>query len=170
MPDEPEPVSPAAAWSAARVSVAPFPADGGPAVVPAGAVVVALGPLLVGVTLFVPVAVRLAGGAEVGLDVDPGAPDVDVEPLAGEPEVLRGAVEEPVVDRGVLELLDVGRGVELGRVLGFAVELGLGVLDELGVGVLVAAGGAVRGCPPEPKAKPTTVPGAGSQLATPDWL
>ena len=55
----------------------------------------------------------------------------------------------------------VGLGAE---VVGFGfvvVFVGVGVL------VLVAAGGAMRGCCPEPNRKPTTEPGAGSYDATP---
>ena len=44
-------------------------------------------------------------------------------------------------------------GFGLGVVLGFGVELGRGALT--------AAGGAVSGLPPDPKANPRTVPGAG---------
>ena len=93
---------------------------------------------------------------------------VDVVPCGVPDEVALGFVDEEafgvgvVVARGVpagLEALGVGPGVELGVELGLG--LGFGVDDGLGLGALAAAGGAVSGALPEPKANPTTVPGAG---------
>ncbi len=66
-----------------------------------------------------------------------------------------------VVDRGVPDVLEaLGRGLAFG--VGDELGLGFGVGDGLGLGALAAAGGAVRGAPPDPKANPITVPGAGS--------
>ena len=77
--------------------------------------------------------------------------------------VLPGLVDE--VERGVLEALGLVLGLLLGLVLGLLLGFGLGVVlgfgVELGRGALTAAGGAVSGFPPDPKANPRTVPGAG---------
>lgn len=70
--------------------------------------------------------------------------DVPLDVVPPGVELLCAGVEELV--RGVLDGFGVGVGVE----------------DELGFGVLVLAGGAELGCPPEPNANPMTVPGAGS--------
>lgn len=69
------------------------------------------------------------------------------------------------LDAGVRELPDVdgvvpaGFGFTAGGLLD-ELDDGLGLGDGLGA-VAVAAGGALLGAPPEPKAKPMTVPGAG---------
>lgn len=87
---------------------------------------------------------------EVALDDDPGA------------EPVRAAG----VDPDVRELPDVDGVVPAG--LGFAagglldeLDDGLGLGDGLGA-VAVAAGGALLGAPPEPKANPMTLPLGGS--------
>jgi hypothetical protein len=75
---------------------------------------------------------------------------VDEEPAAG------GRLDEPgAVDRGRVEDDELGFGLGFGLL-----EVGLG----LGFG---AAGGGTDGAPPDPKAKPITLPGAGWWLPAP---
>lgn len=109
----------------------------------------------------VALAVGLAEADAVALaeDVADGVP-VDW-PFAGGAEVVLPAWADglvPEVALGVVALGVVGLGAAVvGLGLGFgAVFVGVGVL------VLVAAGGAMPGCWPEPNRKPTTEPGAGS--------
>lgn len=94
------------------------------------------------------------------------AADAVLRPDDGVVPALALAVLVPAT---VVPLLAVARGVEVpcagvdelvrGVLDGFGVGFGVG--DELGFGVLVRAGGAVRGAPPDPNANPMTVPGAG---------
>lgn len=65
----------------------------------------------------------------------------------------------------VLDGLLDGLGVE--GLLDDEVGLGLGFGDGFGA---TAAGGALLGAPPDPKANPMTLPGAGSYSATPELL
>ena len=91
-------------------------------------------------------AVALAAGGALGR--------VDAEPptLPGVDPVLEVAPPDVGVALGV-----VGLGADV-----VFVGFGVGFLVGTGVLVFVGAGGATRGCCPDPKRKPTTVPGAGS--------
>ena len=118
----------------------------------------------------------LGSADDVSLGSADGLGDADgVAPADG---VALGRVDaEPPTDLGVDPVLEVALpelGVALG-VVAFGADVvfvGRGLLVVLlGVGVLVlagaGAGGATRGCCPDPNRKPTTVPGAGSYAATP---
>jgi hypothetical protein len=100
---------------------------------------------------------------DVGCAAEEDRADADVGGRAG----LDGEVVA-AVDRGFAagRVLLVVRGalVGLGAVVVLrGVDVARGLL-VVGAGLLVtaAAGGATRGCCPDPKRKPTTVPGAGS--------
>ena len=71
-------------------------------------------------------------------------------------DVPPAAVVDPEVALGVVGFGVVGWGFE---VVGFGFDV---VFVGVGALVLVAAGGAMPGCWPEPNRKPTTDPGAGS--------
>lgn len=90
----------------------------------------------------------LCAAAEPGDEVDPPEAGFDTpeDPRTGAFDVVEGA------------------GVERGEADAVGFGAGLLVLPEL------TAGGLIPGCAPAPKLKPTAEPGAGSQLATPDWL
>jgi hypothetical protein len=131
----------------------------------------------------------VVAAAEAGVDAVPLGDGVAVAVVAGVVGVVGVvgcAAEEDRADadaggRAGLdgeEVAAVDRGFAAGRVLlvvrGALVGLGAVVvlrgvdvargLLVVGAGLLVtaAAGGATRGCCPDPKRKPTTVPGAGS--------
>jgi len=106
----------------------------------------------------------LPGAVVVG--VAPGLltePDVELLPAAdvgpGEALVLLGRAGP--VPTGVGLGLGFGAGGRLDE------DDGLGFGDGLGA---AAPGGGLLGAPPEPKAKPMTLPGAGSYSATPALL
>jgi hypothetical protein len=85
-----------------------------------------------------------------------GEPDAVEPPAAVEPDA--------VLELPGLGVLAAGFGVGTGGLLD-ELDDGLGLGDGFGdgFGVLdVAAGGALLGAPPDPNAKPMTLPGAGS--------
>ena len=98
--------------------------------------------------------------AEGRLDADPVDPGVAPRVVG---DVDRGVASVTLV--GLVAGLDFFVGAEVARGL---LVVGAGFL-VVGAGLLVAAaaGGATRGCCPDPKRNPTTVPGAGLKLATP---
>lgn len=119
----------------------------------------------------------VAPGVVAPCVVTPGAVafGVTTDPPDAREEVGRGAVLVPgaVVVRGAT-VVAAGRGVVTAGLdvvgAGFAV-VGAGRGDGGGGGGgAVAAGGATPGRAPAPKAKPMTVPGAGSYDVTPTWL
>ena len=99
-------------------------------------------------------AVALADGVGVAWPFAGGADD-------GLPAWADGAA--PEVALGVVALGVVGFGA---AVVGFGLGFGT-VFVGVGALVLVAAGGAMPGCWPEPNRKPTTEPGAGWYDPTP---
>ncbi|MGB7817197.1 MAG: hypothetical protein WBL35_00475 [Ornithinibacter sp.] len=105
------------------------------------------------------VGLSLADGLGVALRVTeaPGADGSGAEPpdVAAAVEVV--APPDPLVERGV----EVDVGVEGGLVVFAGVGDGLGSAVGLGAVVLTGAGGAARGCWPDPKRQPSTEPGAG---------
>jgi hypothetical protein len=110
-------------------------------------------------------AVELVEPEELG-DVVPVVVDAPVVAVVAWPAVVRGTVV--VAPWGGMLTDPRGWVGEVADGLGFGLGAG-GLLDELddGLGFVdcfgtVAAGGAVLGAPPEPNAKPMTVPGAGS--------
>lgn len=119
-----------------------------------------------GVAADVSVALALGLAAADAVALDEGVADgvPDVCPFAAGVEAPLPACADgvdPEVALGVVALGVVGFGA---AVVGFgfgAVFVGVGVL------VLVAAGGAMPGCWPEPNRKPTTEPGAGLYDAAP---
>jgi hypothetical protein len=134
---DPAPLDGRVAAEAAVSSLAPAVGVGSSVVVLGVPVVVAV----VGRVVVEPVAVRVAGAVAA---VPVGGTAVLV---LGRGELVgRGEEGEVPVLRG---LLDVGEG--------------LGVGDGFGA----AAGGGLLGAPPEPKAKPMTLPDGGSYSATP---
>lgn len=116
--------------------------------------------LAVGVAEAFPDAVAPADG--VGLADALAEGRLDADPV--DPGVAPRVVGE--VDPGVALVALVGLVAGVGFFVGSEVALGLLVV---GAGLLVAvgAGGATRGCWPDPNRNPTTVPGAGLKLATP---
>ena len=95
----------------------------------------------------------------LGLDEADAVPPVDAVALG-----RVDAVPPPIAVDALPEGF-VGDVAEVFGVVGFGadvVDLGLAVVVVFGVLVAAGAGGAVRGCWPEPNRKPTTVPGAGS--------
>ncbi|MGL4175580.1 MAG: hypothetical protein ACRCSN_05835 [Dermatophilaceae bacterium] len=64
----------------------------------------------------------------------------------------------------------VGPVVDGAAVRGRDVAVGGGGVAGFGVEVAVAAGGAARGCCPEPNRQPSTVPGLGLDVPAPSWL
>jgi hypothetical protein len=106
------------------------------------------------------VALGVAVGSAAALALTEG--DADAVPPAE--AVALGRVAVPPTVPGV-EPVPEGLLGEVFGVVGFGVDVDLGlavVVVGFGVLVVAGAGGAVRGCWPEPKRKPTTVPGAGS--------
>jgi hypothetical protein len=79
--------------------------------------------------------------------------------LAGEPRAVPAAGVDPdeLEPPGWAGVVPAGLGVVAG---GFVDELGLGA--GFGCGWAVAAGGALLGAPPDPKANPMTLPLGGS--------
>lgn len=129
------------------------------------------GPLPSSASLDVGAAAR-SDGVALGLATSSVAPpdglaEADAVALADDVALGRVDAEPPTVP-GVDPVLEVAPpevGVALGVGLGadvVFVGFGVGFLVGTGVLVLVGAGGATRGCCPDPKRKPTTVPGAGS--------
>ena len=133
---EPEPVSLPVASAAA---VVPSPVESVDGLVPV-VVVTLLGDVLV-----LPPAV-----------VDGFAPDVVVDELAGEPGVEPAEALELLGRAGVV-IAGFGFGVVLDGLLDEDDGLGFGRGDGWGA----AAGGALLGAPPEPKANPMTLPAGG---------
>ena len=133
---EPEPVSLPVASAAA---VVPSPVESVDGLVPV-VVVSVLGDVLV-----LPPAV-----------VDGFAPDVVVDELAGEPGVEPAEALELLGRAGVV-IAGFGFGVVLDGLLDEDDGLGFGRGDGWGA----AAGGALLGAPPEPKANPMTLPAGG---------
>ena len=99
--------------------------------------------------------VRVVVAAFVVAEVAAGPVVAEPWAVADEP-AAGGRLDEPgEVDRGRVEDDELGFG------------LGFGLLEvELGLG-FGAAGGGTDGAPPDPKAKPITLPGAGWWLPAP---
>jgi hypothetical protein len=115
----------------------------------------------------------VAGADVVAVALGEGVPDADlVAPGVVAPGVVAPGVVAPGATPSAADVdADVGFGTVVDVVaeaVFFGVDVAFGLV-VVGAGALVAlgAGGATRGCWPDPKRNPTTVPGAGSWLATP---
>jgi len=122
-----------------------------------GATATVASPLADAVADVPPDAVATADGVALAEAVEGRAVADGVDP-GFDPAVVPGV--DPAVVLGALEGLGAA-------VVFFVVEVALGLVVGAGWLVALGAGGATRGCWPDPKRNPTTVPGAGLWLATP---